>query len=38
MWQNGTVRYPSNGIRFYSVDLINKLVKRIVMGTLISTG
>jgi hypothetical protein len=29
MWQNGTVRYPSNGIRFYSVDLINKLVKEL---------
>ena len=29
MCQNGTVRYPSNGIRFYSVDLINKLVKEL---------
>ena len=29
MGQNGTVRYPSNGIRFYSVDLINKLVKEL---------
>jgi hypothetical protein len=29
MWQNGTVRYPSNGIRFYSVNLINKLVKEL---------
>jgi hypothetical protein len=29
MCQNGTVRYPTNGIRFYSVDLINKLVKEL---------